>query len=160
MEELITRPAILDDIKTLLEFEQGVIAAERPFDPTLKEEAINYYSIEDMMASEDVELLVAELNGRLVGCGYARIEHAKPYVQYTRYAYLGFMYVLPEYRGLGVNKKIMQSLVRWAASKGILEARLEVYHGNEPAISAYEKIGFTKHMIEMRVSLQLDNDKA
>jgi hypothetical protein len=32
--------------KYTLEFEQGIITAERPYDPTLKQGTISYYNIE------------------------------------------------------------------------------------------------------------------
>ena len=41
----ITRKATLDDLPVLLRFEQGIIEAERPMDPTLKESHITYYDI-------------------------------------------------------------------------------------------------------------------
>ena len=64
------------------------------------------------------------------------------------------MYVLPAYRGKGINKKIVQALQLWAVTQNVFEFRLEVYYGNEPAIKAYEKIGFSKHMIEMRLEAE------
>ncbi|RYG29242.1 MAG: GNAT family N-acetyltransferase, partial [Chitinophagaceae bacterium] len=54
-------------------------------------------------------------------------------------------------RGRGINKMIIAALKDWAVSKNIDELRLEVYFPNSPAIRAYEKIGFSKHMIEMRM---------
>ena len=36
MDQLKIRVATIKDLPLLLEFEQGVITAERPFDPTLK----------------------------------------------------------------------------------------------------------------------------
>jgi GNAT superfamily N-acetyltransferase len=156
MEEITTRKATLDDLGTLRRFEQGVISAERPFDPTLKEGRINYYDLEHMIGSPDVELLVAEIGGELVGSGYARIESAKDYLAHTQHAYLGFMYVEPMHRGKGINKIIIAALKEWSLSKKITELRLEVYYDNIPAISAYEKFGFKKHMIEMRMGLEDD----
>ena len=153
MEEIRIRPAHSDDLPTLLEFEQGVIAAERPFDPTLKQEPIHYYDLQGMIHSEEVQLLVAEIDGLLVGSGYARIEQAKIFYRHPRYAYLGFMYVRPQYRGKGINKRIIEALQSWSLSKNIRELRLEVYFDNLPAISAYKKIGFISHMIEMRLGL-------
>lgn len=144
------RKATLSDVETLLVFEQGVIAAERPFDSTLKSGHIHYYDIEKMITSGHIELLVAELDGAIIGCGYARIEEAKPYLQHRQHAYLGFMYVKPGYRGKAVNKMIIDELATWSASQNITELRLEVYQPNEAAINAYEKSGFVKHMIEMR----------
>lgn len=151
MKDIIIRKATFDDKNALLVFEQGVIHAERPFNPTLKESDINYYDIDQMISSEDIELLVAESGGELIGSGYVRIENAKPYLKYTQYAYLGFMYVDPKYRGLGVNQKIIEELKAWAASRGLTEFRLDVYQANEPAIRAYEKAGFTGILVQMRM---------
>jgi GNAT superfamily N-acetyltransferase len=150
MENIIIRPATLADMDTLLRFEQGVIIAERPFDPTLKDEHINYYDLVGLIESNDVELLVAELAGELIGSGYARIEESKIYLKHPKHAYLGFMYVEPEHRGKGVNQKIIESLKAWAAARNVTECRLQVYYDNLPAIKAYEKIGFSKLMIKMR----------
>jgi RimJ/RimL family protein N-acetyltransferase len=151
IDAITTRSATLQDLDTLLAFEQGVIAAERPFDPTLKPDPINYYNIPEMIAAPHIELLVAEYNGRLIGSGYARIENARHYLQHPRHAYLGFMYVLPEYRGKGVNQKVIAALHRWSHSQGMTELRLDVYSDNHRAIRAYEKAGFIQHMIAMRM---------
>ncbi len=153
MEKLIIRKATLNDLDTLLVFEQGVITAERPFDSTLKKEHTRYYDIKKMITVPDVEIVVAELNGEIIGSGYARIENSKPYLQHRQHAYLGFMYVVPEYRGKGVNKKILDVLAAWSAAENIKELRLDVYQDNEAAIKAYEKSGFVKHMVEMRMKL-------
>jgi GNAT superfamily N-acetyltransferase len=141
----------LEDLDTLLRFEQGVIAAERPFDPTIKPDPIHYYNIPEMITAPHIQLLVAEHNGRIIGSGYARIETGRHYLQHTHHAYLGFMYVLPEYRGKGVNHVIITALNSWARSQDIKELRLDVYHDNAPAIRAYEKAGFIRHMIHMRM---------
>ena len=150
MENIIIRPASFADMDTLLRFEQGVITAERPFDPTLKDDPIRYYDLAGMIERQDIELLVAELNGRLIGSGYARIEEAKIYLKHPKHAYLGFMYVEPAHRGKGINQKIITALKKWVAERNINELRLEVYYDNLPAIKAYEKIGFSKLMIKMR----------
>ena len=154
MEEIVIRPARLTDMDTLLVFEQGVIATERPFDPTLGQDPIHYYDIKKMIEATHIELLVAESGNAVISSGYARIESSEPYLQHAQHAYLGFMYVLPQYRGMGINKMIVEALTRWAVSKDIAELRLEVYQNNFPAITAYEKVGFTKHMIEMRKGIK------
>lgn len=107
-----------------------------------------------MITASLIELLLAEHNNELTGCGYARIETVKPYLQHQQHAYLGFMYVETAHRGKGINRLIIEALEKWSLSQGVTEMRLEVYSGNEPAIKAYEKIGFTKHMIEMRKGLK------
>jgi ribosomal protein S18 acetylase RimI-like enzyme len=144
------RKAQSSDLTVLRQFEQGVISAERPFDTTLKPDPINYYDLEFMLSASHIHLLVAEQDGELLGSGYARIEDAKHYLQHPQHAYLGFMYTVPAHRGKGINLAIITALKEWSKARGITEMRLDVYHRNEPAIRAYEKAGFVKHMIEMR----------
>jgi GNAT superfamily N-acetyltransferase len=153
MQNITTRKATLADMDTLLQFEQGVIAAELPFDSTLKESHINYYNLNELITAPHIQLVVAELDGELIGSGYARIENSKIYLKHQQHAYLGFMYVLPQHRGKGVNKIVINTLKEWALSKGITELRLEVYYKNTSAIKAYEKVGFISHMIQMRQGL-------
>ena len=151
MEDVRIRKATFDDLDTLLQFEQGVIAAERPFDPTLKTGEISYYDLKALLTSEQAALLVAETDDKIVGSGYARIEKAKPYQQQPYYAYLGFMYVLPEYRRKGINQLVLTALKNWAHSKNVTELRLEVYAENLSAIRAYEKAGFQPLLLLMRM---------
>jgi len=148
------RPATTADLPTLLQFEQGVITAERPMDPTIKEGPINYYNLPAMLESPDVQLLVAELDGNLIASGYARIEAGRLYLKHTHHAYLGFMYVDPAHRGKGVNQLIIAALRQWAHTRNITELRLDVYVVNEAAIRAYEKAGFHGHLLQMRSPVQ------
>jgi len=74
MDKITIRKARPDDLDTLLQFEQGVIGAERPYDPTLRPDPLHYYDIPELISADHIELLVAELeSGQLIGCGYARI---------------------------------------------------------------------------------------
>jgi ribosomal protein S18 acetylase RimI-like enzyme len=152
MEAIITRPAKMEELPTLLQFEQGVIEFERAFDPTLKEKDASYYDLADLIQSDQSEVLVVEVDGQIVASGYAQIRKANDYLRHQQYAYMGFMYVLPEYRGQGFNARIMDGLIVWGNQKGIAEFRLDVYAGNAGAIRAYEKIGFVPHLVEMRMN--------
>ena len=68
--------------------------------------------------------------------------------------FLGFMYVIPEYRGKGINKKILDYLIAWGKNKGLNEFQLTVYAQNESAINAYKKSGFSFETITMRLNLE------
>lgn len=151
--EVQIRPALEHEIDTLLEFEQGIVAAERPFDNTLKEGEIHYYDLLELIQSPTAEVLVAVIGDELVGSGYAKIVSAKAYQKYELYAHLGFMYVSPEHRGQGINKLILEALLRWARDRNITEVRLEVYDQNESAKKAYSKAGFKPNLLEMRMEL-------
>jgi GNAT superfamily N-acetyltransferase len=154
MEQVLVRKAITDDLEQLYLFEQGVIESERPFDPTLQAGHINYYDLKEMLHAPHIELVVAVAGNKIVASGYARIEDAKPYLSHDKHAYLGFMYAHPDYRGQGINKKIIEALKAWALSRHVKEMRLDVYFENVSAIKAYEKCGFSKHLIEMRLGLE------
>ena len=153
MSEIKIRKALLSDLGQLLAFEQDLIKTERPFDPTLKPDPINYYDLRSLLNSPLAEVVVAETDNKIIASGYARIDRSKPFLKHSTHAYLGFMYVLPEYRGQGINKKIMDVLKDWAVSQNITEFSLEVYYDNISAIKAYEKIGFSRYILEMRFNL-------
>jgi len=138
----------------LYEFEQGIVNTERPFDPTLKPGHINYYDIKAMIESNDVEVMVALINDEIIASAYAKPMKAEPYLKFEYYAYLGFMFVKSEHRGKGISQKIIEKLVLWAKSKNFSDLRLEVYNDNLNAIKAYEKFGFKKHMVEMRIDIE------
>ena len=156
MNEIKIRKAALTDLEQLLIFEQDLIKFERPFDPAIKPDPVNYYDLKAMLTVSYIEVAVAEINNKIIASGYARIDKSKPFLKHGHHAYLGFMYVLPEYRGKGINKQIIDHLKNWAASQNINEFRLEVYYGNISAIKAYEKIGFSRYSLEMRFNLQDD----
>jgi GNAT superfamily N-acetyltransferase len=153
VNEIEIRSASLDDLNTLLEFEQQVVEAERPFNDDIKNGAVSYYDLEELILSTKAELLVAEFENKAIGSGYAKILKSKPYMKHEFHAYFGFMYVEPTFRGRGINKKILNSLKEWSRSHGVVNFSLDVYAENQSAISAYEKAGFKSNLIEMTMSL-------
>jgi ribosomal protein S18 acetylase RimI-like enzyme len=151
MMEISIRSANVTDIDTLLEFEKGIIDAERPFDGTLKSGEIHYYDLVELINSPKAEVVIAVAGSEIVGSGYAKTLPAKPYQKFKEYAYLGFMYVKQSFRGQGVNQSIVQELIQWSKKNGMTEIRLEVYSENIIAQKAYSKIGFKPNMLEMRL---------
>jgi GNAT superfamily N-acetyltransferase len=154
MEDLIVRKAELNEINVLYDFEQGIVASERPFDSTLKTGEIHYYDLRNLISSPDAEVLVAVVGETIVGSGFADIRRADDYLRHERYAHLGFMYVKPEYRGRGVIQAILGALKKWSLARGVAEMRLEVYDANRSAVKAYEKAGFMPHILKMRMEVQ------
>ncbi len=153
----IVRKATLKDVPVLLEFEQGLIKAERPMDPTIKDGKISYYDVSEFIKNEDSTLYVVELDNNIVASGYAKIKPDRHYLKHEVQGYLGFMFVPEQHRGKGYNKLIIDSLTDWCKSKGVYEIRLDVYDINTSAIKAYEKVGFKKHLITMRMNLKHPN---
>ena len=147
------RKARKTEIDVLLSFEKGIIATERPFDNTLREGDIHYYDLIGLIRSDKAEVLVAVFDDEIIGSGYAKILAAEPYQKYAAYAYLGFMYVKPAFRGQGINQQILQALIAWAKTQHLTEVRLEVYDENTVAKNAYLKAGFKANLLEMRLEI-------
>ncbi|WP_445385586.1 GNAT family N-acetyltransferase [Robiginitalea sp. IMCC44478] len=144
------RPATLSDLPALREMEQGIIRDERPYDPTIRQDPVHYYDLPALIADPDCYFLVAEANQKLVSTGYVQKKTPRHYLDHEFYAYLGFMYTVPEQRGKGINGLLISDLKKWAREHGLKEFRLTVYENNLPAIRAYQKVGFSRHLIEMR----------
>ena len=153
MEEFKLRKALLKDQPVLLEFEQKVLEAERPYNSSIKLLGASYYNLKDLLTSKNSYLVVAEVKDTIVASGYAQVRTSKPSLTHDLHCYLGFMYVVPEYRRLGINQKIVEKLVTWSNSQGIPDCYLDVYAGNKAAIRAYQKVGFVKSMIEMKLNI-------
>jgi GNAT superfamily N-acetyltransferase len=147
------RPAKEEEINILLEFEKGIVEAERPYDTTLKDGEIHYYDLLELIRSSDAEVVVAVVNDELVGSGYAEVKKADAFLKHTHFAHLGFMYVKPEFRGRGINQLILEALKTWARTKHISEIRLEVYNENIIAKNAYLKAGFKPNLLQMRIEI-------
>ncbi|WP_410483961.1 GNAT family N-acetyltransferase [Spongiivirga sp. MCCC 1A20706] len=147
------RPAVDTDLPVLDAFLQGIIEAERPMDPTLKDDHIIYYDLESYIDQNDTYVVVVETEGEIVGSGYGQIRRNKDYFKYPYYGYIGFMFTKVTHRSQGVAKMIIDYINIWFAERKISEVRLTVYDKNSPAIRAYEKAGFKKHLIEMRMNL-------
>ena len=152
MDKLLFREATLSDLDTLLQFEQGVVTAERPFDSTLKSGTIHYYDLEALIQSKDARFVVGHIDSEIICCGYGKKMMAKDFQKIASYIYIGFMYVQPAYRGKGISQKIIDNIKTWADHLDIKEVRLDVYAENESAVKAYEKAGFKQHLITMRFS--------
>ncbi len=148
--KFILREAVIEDLPVLKIFEQEIIEYERPYASNLKKENVSYYDLKALILQEDAYVLVATYNEEIVGSGYALTKKSKPYFEPELFAYLGFMFVKPAFRGKGINGKITNQLIEWAKSKGLTEIQLDVYAENESALKAYQKIGFQPDLLKMR----------
>ena len=145
------------DLQTLLQFEQGIIRAERPYDHMLKPDPISYYDVGELIRSADAEVAVAECDGQLVGSGYVKRKASRHYLSPAWHAFIGFLYVDPAYRGRGINKRVLDHLYAWARDNDLPEVHLTVYPENASAVRAYEKAGFSPYLLEMRHNLDEQN---
>lgn len=147
------REAIPEDLSELLEIEQKVIEAERPFNPSLKKGKIYYYDIEALMLDSASYLIVADVADKIIATGYAQIRESKASLNHDIHSYLGFMFVSPDFRRKGINKALVDQLIAWSKRNGAQAVYLDVYLKNDSAIKAYRKVGFEPSLLEMKLIL-------
>jgi ribosomal-protein-alanine N-acetyltransferase len=88
--------------------------------------------------------LVAEAEGKVVGYNMCRIEFGVSNVR-TAFAKKGHVIsvaVMPEYRGLGIGKALMERGLAGVKEGGAAEIYLEVRVSNTIAVGLYKKLGF------------------
>ena len=144
------RTANLNDLETLLEFEQGVIKAERPMDSFLREGTLSYYNIPELITAKNSHLIVAVANKELVGSGYLKIEDSNHYHKNPKH---GYIFVKPAFRGQRISNLILESLKKWGEKKDLKELRLDVYSKNTDALKSYNRFGFTKGLVNMKIDI-------
>ena len=154
MSEIRLRLATLEDLAILREFEQQIIKEEQPYNDVIKSSGASYYDLAKLINDKHACVQVAVSGDRIVASGYAQIRPSKQAFTHDHHGYLGFMYVLPEFRGRRINKMIVDFLINWCKGRGVNHIYLDVYALNAPAIRAYEKAGFTSSLVEMKLNVQ------
>lgn len=86
---------------------------------------------------------------RVVGTLVADLEEEMPIYTYPRYAFIHDVAVLPEYRGLGIGKKLLAMAREWAGTRGVNQMRLMVARENPEAARLFEREGFVETYREM-----------
>lgn len=84
-----------------------------------------------------VTFLTARADGRLAGCG-AFVNRDGAYAEIKR------MFVLPEFRGLKIGRRILDELEERARAAGLRLARLETGVAQPEALRLYERAGYQR----------------
>ena len=93
-------------------------------------------------------IYVAEDNQKIVGFITGEILSKKEW--YTvQLGTINNLFVLEEYRGKGIGKKLMETMMDAFKEKGINNFELYALNNNENALKLYEKLGFRKYNVQM-----------
>ena len=93
-------------------------------------------------------IYVAEDNQKIVGFITGEILSKKEW--YTvQLGTINNLFVLEEYRGKGIGKKLMETMMDAFKEKGINNFELYALNNNENALKFYEKLGFRKYNVQM-----------
>jgi GNAT superfamily N-acetyltransferase len=140
-DDIRVRPATAGDLDTIVRFtlDEAMEAEARALDPSGVERGvraglidgavIGYWMVEDAA------------NGALLGS-------ASVYAEWSDwlgapYWWIQSFYIVPGWRGRGLSRRLLQALEDEARRAGAADLRLHVHAGNERAIAAYRRAGFT-----------------
>ncbi len=98
-------------------------------------------------------ILVAEVDGKIVGAGGGYVIGSIENVEGERYGFIEFLVVDEGYRGMGIGRRLLTILVDKLRSKGVSEIYLEVDPRNEAALSLYRSLGFTVSYLTMNLKI-------
>jgi putative acetyltransferase len=91
----------------------------------------------EALRQPDVTFLTASVDGAVAGCG-AFVNQRGEYAEIKR------MFVLPEFRGLKLGRRILEELENRARSSGLDLARLETGVHQAEALLLYERAGYQR----------------
>lgn len=94
------------------------------------------------LASAGEVMLLAERDGRVVGCLRCVRSVGSPLLEPAEYAYISSVYVRPEARRGGVLRTLMAEAERWSAARGLHEMRLHNASDNDAASETWQALGF------------------
>ena len=80
---------------------------------------------------------VALIEATYAGMAWGRIERPE-----DEFAHLFQMWVAPEFRGKGIARKLLDTVLSWAVERGRKALALSVTCGDTPARRLYESTGF------------------
>jgi RimJ/RimL family protein N-acetyltransferase len=130
------RPATADDADELARqyariAEEGWIAGQPPID--LEDRAQKFRDL--IEADEPAAMFLLEVDGRPVGHAAVHATHARGVVTFG-------MAVMPEARGTGGGRALLERVVEHAREHGCHKVELEVWSDNARAIGLYATSGF------------------
>jgi ribosomal protein S18 acetylase RimI-like enzyme len=111
---------------------------ERIDEAAAKPHAVHQARIAHVATAPDSAQFIAEEDGRIIGHAGG---WAPPGTSGTTVIYA--VYVTPARRGTGVLKQLIDIVAEWSRAMGRHRLELEVIVGNDRAVRAYQRIGFT-----------------
>lgn len=157
------RRARKEDAEAIARFALGLFAQHRAYDPERFAElgnlegAARYYN--SRAEADDAAVLVAELEGRVVGFAYLEYERMDYANLLENAVWLHDLYVDDSTRGTGAGKMLMQAAVDFGTHMGAGAVVLTVASQNTQAQDFFRRIGFRDTMVEMTLSVKGEESK-
>jgi ribosomal protein S18 acetylase RimI-like enzyme len=152
------RPLVLDDLERVAGLAEKLVHLHHAFDeqrffvPERVAEGYAWWFAKELTRDE-VVLLVAEHEERVVGYVYARLEERDWNMLLDAAGAIHDIWVEPEARGLGVARALLVAAVDALRAKGAPRVVLHAAAKNTGAQELFKRLGFRETMIEMTLEL-------
>jgi len=148
----VIRPAILDDLETLVRLRIDFLHELEPLSKNRREallDATRIYLASKMPRGEFIAW-VAEVRGRIIGTGGLVLFERPPVAANLsgREAYMMNMYTMPEWRRQGVARTLLQEILCFVKQTSAERIWLHATVDGKPL---YEKYGFVATSTEMEL---------
>jgi GNAT superfamily N-acetyltransferase len=150
-EQVVVRPATVDDVETLHRFSLDLATYED--EPDVVQSTPQTLARDGFGAHPQFAALIAERAGRPVGFALYTFNYSVWTA--ARGIFIEDIWVVPEERRGGVARALMQGLARECAAKGYRRIDLNVLDWN-PARGFYERLGY--RWIRSWLPYRLDGD--
>jgi ribosomal protein S18 acetylase RimI-like enzyme len=155
---VVIRPLVAEELPAVAALAEKLVRLHHAFDEArffVPERVAEGYAwwFGKELGREEVVLLVAELEGRIVGYVYARLEERDWNMLLDAAGAIHDVWVEPEARGHGVARALLQAGVEALRAKGAPRVVLHTAAKNTGAQALFEGLGFRRTMVEMTLEL-------
>jgi ribosomal protein S18 acetylase RimI-like enzyme len=107
--------------------------------------------LQELIRQDPRQVLVADREGELIGYVAYEIEQKAPIEMQQKRSFVHDLYVEPDHRRTGVGRSLLQACLDVIKSAGPHQVRIAVWVRNGKAIELYRAMGFTDHLLVMRI---------
>lgn len=154
-DDVVIRRAVPNDAEALGRLGAMLVRVHHEFDeqrfmaPGASLEAGYAGFLVSQLDAADVGIFVAQHGEQVVGYVYAGIEPRSWKELRDVAGFIHDIVVMPQCRGLGIAKQLVETAATWLAERGVPRVMLWTAERNLGAQRLFERLGFRRTMIEM-----------
>lgn len=126
---------------------QTLVKLAEEFIPREADDKKRIVVLNQALKNPNYELLVAELEGEIVGFIDQWIIH--DFTHGAKLGYIHSLYVSSKHRRKGIASKLLQETMKNARDRKVSEIHITTRFDNKPAISLYRKHGLVREHLEL-----------
>jgi ribosomal protein S18 acetylase RimI-like enzyme len=156
----IIRPGTERDVPEMLRLWREMVDSTARQEPLLRhlpspvgEQVWEKYLRESILGNKDCCVLVAEIDGKLIGQIIGVIRDSIPILEPEQFGNVTDTVVDPAARRRGAGQALFEALKTWFRQRGISSLRLPVLYNNSPAQTFWRKMGCTDYADILRYDL-------